>query len=354
MAEAARGPDRRAPPGRPPRDPLVDAAGERARRDPRAHAGADRDLLASNGASGPARGGARARRRRRPAAAAADRQRRLRDPQGRPRRQAADRARQAPARPDRHRVLAQGRNGQDRHGHEPRHLAREALGQAGAPARPRPPVRRRRDHARDRAGEDDLRPRRRPGRARLGEARRLHHASRVRARRPAGATAPRGRRARDGGEAGPAAGGGAGVVRRDRRRHLAVLPRADAGDARPHRRAAAALRAGRADAEERAAQPADARAALVPARPDPLRPQPRQLEGRDEAEGGRGGARAQDRLRDPERPDRPARGEPRQAGRDLRPEGRVRAGVRAMAKELVAAQAAAKQKKSFLATLARA
>jgi pilus assembly protein CpaE len=44
-----------------------------------------------------------------------------------------------------------------------------------AAARPRPPVRRRRDHARPRAGEDDLRPRRRSGRARLREARRLHH-----------------------------------------------------------------------------------------------------------------------------------------------------------------------------------
>jgi hypothetical protein len=32
------------------------------------------------------------------------------------------------------------------------------------------------------------------------------------------------------------------LVRRDRRRHVAVLPRADAGDARPHRRAARALR----------------------------------------------------------------------------------------------------------------
>ena len=42
--------------------------------------------------------------------------------------------------------------------------------QADAAARPRPPVRRRGDHARDRAGEDDLRPGRRAGRARLGEA----------------------------------------------------------------------------------------------------------------------------------------------------------------------------------------
>ena len=80
----------------------------------------------------------------------------------------------APARPARDRLLAQGRHRQDRHRDEPRRLARQALGQANAAARPRPPVRRRGDHARDRAGEDDLRPRRRSGRARLGEARRLH------------------------------------------------------------------------------------------------------------------------------------------------------------------------------------
>src|SRR6266550_6372639 len=159
--------------------------------------------------------------------------------------------------------------------------------------------------------------------ARLREARRLHHASRLRARHPPGAPAPRGRRARDGGEAGQAAGGGARVVRRDRRRHLALLPRADAGDTRPHRRAPAPLRAGRADAEERAAEPANAGSALLPARPDQARAQPGQLEGRNEAEGGRVCPRAQDRLRDPERPDRPARREPRQPGGALGPEGRV-------------------------------
>ena len=49
--------------------------------------------------------------------------------------------------------------------------------QAHAAARPRPPVRRRRDHARARAREDDLRPRRRPGRARHREARGLHRPS---------------------------------------------------------------------------------------------------------------------------------------------------------------------------------
>ena len=77
------------------------------------------------------------------------------------------------------------------------------------------------------------------------------HASRP--RRPPGAAAPGGCRARHRGQARPAARGCARVLRRDRRRHLAVLPRADAGDARPHGRAAAALRPRRADAQERAA-----------------------------------------------------------------------------------------------------
>ena len=84
-------PDGRPPPGGAPRDPFVDAAGERDRRDSRVHAGADRPARLER-VPGPARGGTRARRRRRPAPAAADRQRRLRDPQGRPRRQAARRA----------------------------------------------------------------------------------------------------------------------------------------------------------------------------------------------------------------------------------------------------------------------
>ena len=44
------------------------------------------------------------------------------------------------------------------------------------------------------------------------------------------------------------------VVRRDRPRHLAVLPRPDARNARPDRRAAARLRARRADDQERPAR----------------------------------------------------------------------------------------------------
>ena len=117
-------------------------------------------------------------------------------------------------------------------------LPREDDGQEDAAPRPRPAVRGRGDHARDRAGEDDSGPRHRSGRARPREARRLHDAPLVGPRRPAGADPARGRRARHRGQAGPADGGREGVVRGDRRRHVALLPRADAGDARPDRRAA--------------------------------------------------------------------------------------------------------------------
>src|SRR5215831_6471458 len=318
-------PHRRAPPGRAPREPGGDSSGQRAGGDPRAHAGAGHPARLERLALA-ARGRAGARHRRCPAPAAADRQRRLRDPQGRPRRQAAHRA-AAAARPPRDGVLAQGRDRQDRDRDEPRRLARQALGQAGAAARPRPAVRGRGDHARDRAGQDDLRPRHGSGRARLREAGRLHDAPRVRPRRPPGAAAPRGRRARDRGQTGPAAGGRARVVRRDRRRHLAVLPRPDARDPGPHRRAAPALRAGRSDPEERPAQPADLGAALLPARPDQARAQPGELQGRDEAEGGRGGPRAHDRLRGPERPLGAAGGEPREPRRPRGQQGGVLEGA---------------------------
>ena len=218
---------------------------------------------------------------------------------------------------------------------------REVRGQEHAPPRPRPPVRRRGDHARARAGEDDLRPGRRAGRARLREARRVHDAPSVGARRPAGAAAPGGRRARHRGQARPPARGGAGVVRRDRRRHLAVLPRADARDARPHRRAPARLRARRADAEERPAQPADARAARVPAEPDPRRPEPRELEGRDEA--GRGRRRPRDRRfasssRATGRSRSPSTVAPRSSSPTTRPTSRARS--REMAKGLSPVEAA--------------
>ena len=213
---------------------------------------------------------------------AAGRERRLRHSQGEPLGRAA-RGRAGPARPDRDRLLAQGRDGQDRHRDEPAASCAKFEGKRALLARPRPPVRRRRDHARHRAGEDDLRPGRRSGRARHREARG------VRTRHACGLDIlPAPLRPEDAelvteAKLAPAPGGGARVVRRHRRRHVAVLPRADAGDARPHGRAPARLLARRADAEERAARAADARAALVPVGADPPRPEPRQLEGRDEA-----------------------------------------------------------------------
>ena len=171
---------RRRPPARGrPRHPLDVVPGRRGRRDPRAHALADRDHRLRR-VVGPARGGARRRgRRRRPAAAAADRERRLRPPQGGARRPPARRrgCGAGPSGSDRDRVLAEGRHGQDRHRDEPRRIVRQVRAEADASPRPRPAVRRRRDHARDRAGEDDLRPGRRAGRARLREARGLHRPS---------------------------------------------------------------------------------------------------------------------------------------------------------------------------------
>ena len=93
-----------------------------------------------------------------------------------------------------------------------------------------------------------------------------------------------------------------------------VLPRADAGHARPHRRAAARLRAGGADDQERPAEPPDAGAAFLPAEPDPHGAEPGELERGAEALRGRGGAGDEDQLRAAERPRRAAVGEPRPAG----------------------------------------
>ena len=64
-----------------------------------------------------------------------------------------------------------------------------------------------------------------PGELDSGEARRLRHRARVRARRPGRAAAARGRRARRREQGDRTARGRAGVLRRDRRRHVAVLPR---------------------------------------------------------------------------------------------------------------------------------
>src|SRR5207253_3922789 len=191
-------------------------------------------------------------------------------------------------------------------------------GQAHAAARPGPPVRRRGDHARPRAGEDDLRPRRRSRRARLGEAGGLRHASHERARDPAGAAATGGRGARDRGQDRRTARGCPAVVRRDHGRHVALLPRADAGHAGPDRRAAARLLARRADDQERPAEPADARAALLPGAQGPRDAQPRQHQGRNEEGRGRVGTRTEGPLRGPKRPRRAAGSQPR------RPAGRRR------------------------------
>src|SRR5207245_4601549 len=79
--------------------------------------------------------------------------------------------------------------------------------------------------------------------------------------------------------------------------------------------------------EERPAQPADARAALLPARPHQARAQPGQLQGRNEAEGGRGRARARDRVRGAERPHGSPRRQPRQPRGALRRQGRLFAGL---------------------------
>ena len=76
---------------------------------------------------------------------------------------------------DRDGLLAQGRRRQDRSRPAARdQLARQA-GRRVLLRRPRPPVRRRRDHDGRRAREDDLRPRHDDGRPRPREARRLRH-----------------------------------------------------------------------------------------------------------------------------------------------------------------------------------
>ena len=286
---------RRPPRSRAPRDPRVVAAGGRARVDPRAHAGADHARRLRRGVA-PARRGARRGRRRRPArfrssrTTSCSRSARPRTRRGAATAAAAARARSSPS-------------------------SRRRAGPARPSSRRTSRRRSRSSRGRRRCCVDlDLQfgdaaimlgvePEKTifdlvvaPGELDSEKLAGLHDAPSVRARDPAGAAAPGGRRARDGGEARTAARGGPRVVRRDRRRHVAVLPRADAGDARPHRRAVPALRPRRSDAEERQALAADARAALVPARPDPDRPQPRQLEGRDEAERGRGRARHEARA----------------------------------------------------------
>ena len=89
------------------------------------------------------RDGPRSRRGRRPRPAAAGRDAALRDPQG------GDRGRGHVDRQGGHRLLAEGRERQDRAGDEPRSRSR-ALGREDAPRRPRPAVRRLRADARGR------------------------------------------------------------------------------------------------------------------------------------------------------------------------------------------------------------
>src|SRR3954470_23286986 len=317
---------RRAPRLHPVRDARVDVPVLRDRSGARAHPSTARHGRLGRGGN-DARAGARRRRQRRAAPAAADAQRRLRDPQGGAR-APADAGGGRPHRQGDDRLLAEGRNGQDDHCDEPRRSAREARGQAHAAPRPRPAVRRRRDRARPRAREDDLRPRHRPGRARLREARGVRHQASVRHRRPRRTAPARGRRARHGGQGDEPARGRARLLRGDRRRHLALLPRADAGDARPHRRAARPLRARRADAQERPPRDADARAPLVPDEPHALHHEPGEHQRRLEDARGRGGAEGEDRARAAVGRHDSADGEPRQPGRPRRAALRVLAGDR--------------------------
>ena len=163
--------------GTAPRRP---AAQRRDRRDPSRDGRADHPRHLRRRGRAAARG-ARGRHLRRRDAAAAHRRAGVHDqedlPAGRHARRhgavvAAHLDRRGP-RPDR--VLAQGRRRQDR----ARHLAGDADRPPRRPpraaGRPRPAVRRRRDHDGRRAREDDLRPRHDDRRARPREARGLRH-----------------------------------------------------------------------------------------------------------------------------------------------------------------------------------
>ena len=213
--------------------------GRRPRRDPRVHAGADRPARLRR-VLRAARRGARRRRRRRPAPAPADRERRLRDPQGRPLRPAW----RSTARPrGTGRIVTvfspKGGTGKTvmatnlaasfaKHGSK-RTLLLDLDLQFGDAAimlgiEPEKTIQ---DLV---VAPGELDPEKLAG---------YIDAPLVGPRRAPRAVPARGRRARHRGEARAAARGGEGVVRRDRRRHLAVLPRADARHARPDRRPAA-------------------------------------------------------------------------------------------------------------------
>ena len=251
--------------------------------------------------------GARRGNRRRALAARHARGGDLRDREGCTRRAAQGGRRSAGPRGDG--LLAEGRIREVGRRDQPRGRRRGARAQADAPDRPRPAVRRRRDHARAVAEQHGARADRHPDRARRGEARRLHRASLVRCRGPAGAAEPGRGRARGRGGDPLAAERGALGVRPRRRRHRALLLRADARDARPDRPSAVALQPGRADAEERPPDAEDARAALLRRAQAQHRPEPRQP-GHHGPGRRRGGARPQGRFRAPARRGRAAGGQP--------------------------------------------
>ena len=169
----------------------------RDRGDPRRHRRADRPGHLGERQRHPVRG-AGCRHLRRRAAAAADRRHRLHDQEGalaggRARLAGARQVQRAPSR------ARSSRSSPPRAGPArpcwpatwPRSFARQQR-RAHAAARPRPAVRRRRDHDGHRAGEDDLRPGHGAARARLRRAGRLRHGSPVgRARAPGAAAARR-------------------------------------------------------------------------------------------------------------------------------------------------------------------
>ena len=135
----------------------------------------------------------------------------------------------------------------------------------------------------------------------------------------------------------------------DRRRHITVLPRADAGDARPDRRPTASLRARRADDQERPAKPPDARAPLLPTRANSRRAQSRELECRHEARRGRGcpgseGPRSRSQATEPSRSQSTAR----TRRSSPTPKSDFARALREMAKSLLPTPAATDGKRRFL------
>ena len=176
----------------------------------------------------------------------------------------------------RHRLLAQGRQRQDRARDEPRGRGCAASGMRDAARRPRPPVRRLGAHAGRRR-----RARRSPtSRASAGDidAEKLEAFVSTDPRTglvaaAGAATARGGRRRRPGGARGRARGG-TQRLRRGRHRHRAALRRPDARRARPHRPAPARLQPRGDVAEERPHRARDDRPARLRPRARLARRQP--------------------------------------------------------------------------------